>query len=540
MQTGVSSGTSVSSSRFDLLWKKNNARRSVPGTIKQVRGAAFPPPPMAVPPKTGGEKIKSYSSDMYEMNAKNDDPFLEEQPPEEPGKGKDRTNLYDSPTTYTIKGKEGTTPTTVTTSASPSTTSITKPLSKKSLSDRQVTNSLLALSISSSSSSSSSTSSLVNKTNNSLTTTSTENLSEGEFVMLGDTSNEGGSSGSGSSSLNTSRPTTALDDGVSPLKVKKFSAFLSQSIIDLDQLKKLSWSGVPPLAREITWKLLLGYLPANSDRRAAVLERKRRDYAEFLPHYFRQREEERTQEEQSIFHQIHVDILRTHPNIPLFRQLTIQTTLERILYMWAIKHPASSYVQGINELVTPFFVVFLTAAMPGRDVETLDISEVPADVLATIEADCYWCLSALLDEMHDHYTSDQPGIQRMIFKLKELIRRIDLPLYTHLEKVEVHYNLFAFRWMNCMLMREISLRLIMRMWDTYLSEPEGFTAFHVYVCAAFLTLWSDKLRQLEFQDIILFLQHVPTSTWTITDIETLLSKAYYLKALYHDSQAHLK
>ncbi len=27
---------------------------------------------------------------------------------------------------------------------------------------------------------------------------------------------------------------------------------------------------------------------------------------------------------------------------------------------------------------------------------------------------------------------------------------------------------FAFRWMNCLLMREMSVRNITRMWDTYL------------------------------------------------------------------------
>lgn len=32
---------------------------------------------------------------------------------------------------------------------------------------------------------------------------------------------------------------------------------------------------------------------------------------------------------------------------------------ERILFIWAIRHPASGYVQGINDLVTPFFVVFV-------------------------------------------------------------------------------------------------------------------------------------------------------------------------------------
>lgn len=33
---------------------------------------------------------------------------------------------------------------------------------------------------------------------------------------------------------------------------------------------------------------------------------------------------------------------------------------ERVLYIWAIRHPGSGYVQGINELVTPFVTVFLS------------------------------------------------------------------------------------------------------------------------------------------------------------------------------------
>ena len=40
--------------------------------------------------------------------------------------------------------------------------------------------------------------------------------------------------------------------------------------------------------------------------------------------------------------------------------IVICQIFERILYIWALKHPASGYVQGINDLVTPFFVVFLS------------------------------------------------------------------------------------------------------------------------------------------------------------------------------------
>lgn len=57
--------------------------------------------------------------------------------------------------------------------------------------------------------------------------------------------------------------------------------------------------------------------------------------------------------------QIHIDVPRMNPLIPLFQQSTVQEMFERILFIWAIRHPASGYVQGINDLVTPFFMVFL-------------------------------------------------------------------------------------------------------------------------------------------------------------------------------------
>lgn len=48
----------------------------------------------------------------------------------------------------------------------------------------------------------------------------------------------------------------------------------------------------------------------------------------------------------------------------LFQQTTVQEMFERILFIWAIRHPASGYVQGMNDLVTPFYVVFLQEYLP--------------------------------------------------------------------------------------------------------------------------------------------------------------------------------
>lgn len=67
-----------------------------------------------------------------------------------------------------------------------------------------------------------------------------------------------------------------------------------------------------------------------------------------------------------IWHQIEIDVPRTRPGAPLWSCLTAQRSLERILYVWAIRHPASGYVQGINDLVCPFFQVFLSAYIGRR------------------------------------------------------------------------------------------------------------------------------------------------------------------------------
>ncbi|KAG1472790.1 hypothetical protein G6F56_001325 [Rhizopus delemar] len=245
--------------------------------------------------------------------------------------------------------------------------------------------------------------------------------------------------------------------------------------------------------------------------------------------------------DQTLWHQIHIDIPRTNPSIALYQSKVTQSCLERILYQWAIRHPASGYVQGINDLVTPIFQVFLSAYIDG-DPERYNISLLDKEILSVIEADSFWCLSKLLDGIQNNYTFAQPGIQRQISTMKELVSRIDNRLARHLQNEGIEFIQFSFRWMNCLLMRELPLRNTIRMWDTYLAEgsSEGFSEFHVYVCAAFLVKWSNQLQKLDFQGILVFLQQLPTQGWQEKDIELLLSEAYMWKTLFHNAPNHLK
>ncbi|KAM0107227.1 GTPase-activating protein [Aspergillus fumigatus] len=336
-------------------------------------------------------------------------------------------------------------------------------------------------------------------------------------------------------------------------RINKFKRLLQTSTVSLSELRNLAWSGIPAEVRAMTWQILLGYLPTNSERRVSTLERKRKEYLDGVRQAF---ERSTTPSpgnpqasstgrgrglDEAIWHQISIDVPRTSPHIKLYGYEATQRSLERILYVWAIRHPASGYVQGINDLVTPFWQVFLGMYMTDLNVEEdMDPGQLPRSVLDAVEADSFWCLTKLLDGIQDNYIYAQPGIHRQVRALRDLTMRIDSTLAKHLENEGVEFMQFSFRWMNCLLMREMSVQNTIRMWDTYMAEEQGFSRFHVYVCAAFLVKWSDQLIKMDFQEIMMFLQALPTRDWTEKDIELLLSEAFIWQSLFQDSRAHLR
>lgn len=321
-------------------------------------------------------------------------------------------------------------------------------------------------------------------------------------------------------------------------RIAKFVKELSSSTVELDTLRELAWSGVPPYLRPTVWRLLLGYAPPNSDRREGVLMRKRQEYVDCVAQYHDIPDADRTEDEIHMLRQIAVDCPRTVPDVPFFQQTAVQISLERILYTWAIRHPASGYVQGINDLATPFLVVFLSEYLEGS-MENWVMSDLSRESVLNVEADCYWCLCKLLDGIQDHYTFAQPGIQRLVFKLKELVRRIDEPVSRHMEEEGLEFLQFAFRWFNCLLIREIPFHLVTRLWDTYLAEGDAFAEFLVYLCASFLLTWSDQLQRRDFQEMVLLLQHLPTQNWTHQELEMVLSRAFMWHVMFDHSPSHL-
>ncbi len=110
----------------------------------------------------------------------------------------------------------------------------------------------------------------------------------------------------------------------------RFDDILTWDVVDLEDLKKLSWNGIPPNHRPMVWRLLTGYMPANKGRREMTLKRKRGEYRDALGQGFDIAADRRSIHDQSMLRQILVDVPRTSPGVALFRTERLQRSMERV------------------------------------------------------------------------------------------------------------------------------------------------------------------------------------------------------------------
>ncbi|CAJ1031727.1 putative Rab-GTPase-TBC domain containing protein [Leishmania utingensis] len=255
--------------------------------------------------------------------------------------------------------------------------------------------------------------------------------------------------------------------------------------------------------------------------------------------------------------QIRKDIPRMSGGHCYLRHPCVQGSIERILFIWSLRHPACGYVQGMNDLVVPFMGVVLgyrfcsTRSVTELHAYTEEIlnhlwsaSSVPVTQwINEVEADVYWMTSYLLNTIQDNYTSSHAGITTMMRHLAAVVQAADPPLYHCLVNVlQLQFEQFSFRWMNCLLMRELTETQSLRLLDAYLSdEARRWSVTHVYVCAALLLRWGPQLMAFseDYISALRFLQAPPTEQLSLRDIQDVLSEAFVLQNLYEASLTRL-
>ena len=142
----------------------------------------------------------------------------------------------------------------------------------------------------------------------------------------------------------SSLPTTPLSPTSSLSLSEKLNNLLNAESLNLQELRKLCWNGIPNnKLRAAIWPILIGMVqPNDPDKRAAFLNKRKIEYLEQRQLTLAESKEETT------WHQISIDMPRTHPGIPLYQKEATQQAMLRVLYVWSIRHPTTNYVQGIS------------------------------------------------------------------------------------------------------------------------------------------------------------------------------------------------
>lgn len=349
-------------------------------------------------------------------------------------------------------------------------------------------------------------------------------------------------SSTSSPSLKPLGSSSLVDDKKSFRREQLFLSLISAPVVDLEKIRSVSWAGVPNKFRATVWRLFLDYEPVNSTIRESTLQHKRNDYFDCVDRVFSQPQRHLwTNSQKQTESQILRDLPRT--SNALLRTERVMLIFTRILFVWSVRHPASGYVQGMNDLLKPFFFVFLADKRSGdvSQVEHLEnLDEFSDDVMKEIEADCFWCFSKLLDGLQDLYTKDQPGLYKMLDSLSTVIERVDPNLANHIKEEDIQYQEFAFRWMNCLLVREFSTALIFRLWDSYLSNHHKISYTHVYTCAALLTKMSGILSKASHSDFVIQIQSIDPEQWSVADMDEIIAQAYVYEKMFSQAPSHLR
>ncbi|KPJ06405.1 TBC1 domain family member 13 [Papilio machaon] len=404
--------------------------------------------------------------------------------------------------------------------------------------------------------------------------------------------------------------------------IKAFEEILEQDVIDIKELQKLAFNGVPDDKglRSLVWRILLHYVPKEKSARESTLFKKRQLYKQFIDEiivspggpadhplnispdsswstYFKDNE---------VLLQIDKDVRRLCPDISFFQSATefpcleivnsngvkrlhkrveqsvlkystlerrglgvakivnsngvkrlhkrveqsvlkystlerrglgvaklsneirrsesITTgdyaplnegceahweVVERMLFLYAKLNPGQGYVQGMNEIIGPIYHTF-----------AIDANK---DYREHAEADCFFCFTNLMAEIRDFFirTLDEAesGINYMMSKLSECVKRNDRAVWDRMERQELRPQYYSFRWLTLLLSQEFSLPDVERFWDSLFADPHRFN-FLIYICCAMILLVRDDILSGDFASNVKLLQNFPPM-----DVSLILNKA---------------
>ena len=215
---------------------------------------------------------------------------------------------------------------------------------------------------------------------------------------------------------------------------------------------------------------------------------------------------------------INLDLVRTYQDLELFHDDKYITMLFNILYIFNKENKNLEYKQGMNELLSVFFLAFypfyflnekknsnedllnFTSSKENINLHKNEIYNFIHDE-NEFESDLYFIYDSLMkngiedlfelnfkngeiknfdykkyeifnnEYVYDENDDNQNKLNfRCTLLIKEKLKKIDFELYNHLQSINLSCNIFLQRWLKCIFNREFDYEDVLILWDGIFSN----------------------------------------------------------------------
>ncbi|GMM32816.1 hypothetical protein DASC09_001410 [Saccharomycopsis crataegensis] len=167
-----------------------------------------------------------------------------------------------------------------------------------------------------------------------------------------------------------------------------------------------------------------------------------------------------------------IDIERTFPGHPLFRDPEIKKGIVRVLFVWYKLNQDVGYRQGMHEIISTIFMVVhaesfakpLNGFSDDNDSQIFEIfnqNEIYADVF-------HMFTIFMINPQASFYS--EANLLDNCAKFDQLLHDFDYDLYYYLNrKLKLESQIWLIRWLRLMLIRELTLSTVLPIWDKLIS-----------------------------------------------------------------------
>lgn len=355
---------------------------------------------------------------------------------------------------------------------------------------------------------------------------------------------------------NGNSKSTGISDGNSCCddKSKFIGELLNSSIIEEDVLRKIGNTGIPHEHRAVAYKVLLGVLSRNKSLHMEQEEAHLRRYLSYfsnkneinlhnksefnLPNKetvnsldkseINSPDKASTDLQPTHRYDLHVSEYILNLKYPKALKDQIQIDLNRIklehriynkkdytfiymdiLIITSVQRPIIEYIQGMADLIIPFFHLFIPETLNSNDsVPSSNIFQCFGKILSKIEID--------LQSMQSH----------AFLEIENFLKIFDFQIFEYFKSQEIEISMFCSRWLHCIFIREFSIENWFRIFDSMVST--NISKFLILFSVSLIRFLKFEILSSEGCDAIILLQNVKSLKITINDVNLMIGEVNYM------------